>query len=191
MPSKTHAPLTADFVKSILDYDPKTGFFLWQFRPDMPRKWNSRYVGKQAGSTSKSGYVKIQIGKGMHYSAHVLAWLIVYGEWLPSEIDHKFGDRSDNRISELRRADTSDNACNKVMQRNNTSGFVGVSFDPQRKLWRARVKRKGKMHDLGFYSSADDAAAVRAQFIRNIHGEFAVENPDRQRYPHQRDHNRP
>jgi len=192
MPIKTHPALEADFVKSILDYDPATGLFTWRHRPDMPRKWNSRYAGKRAGTVAKNGYVKIQIGKkngnGIHYPAHVLAWLIIYGQWLPGEVDHIFGDRSDNRICMLRRAGRSDNNCNKARQRNNKSGHVGVWFVNQCQKWEAKINRGGVSLWRAHFSTLEEAVAARKAKIDDLHGEFAVKNPSRSRYYHGRDH---
>jgi HNH endonuclease len=180
-------PLTQEFVKSILDYDPKTGIFRWKTRSDVLDRWNKRNAGKIAGSTTYNGYVVIQIGKRLHYKAHVLAWLYVYGEWCPGEIDHKLGDRSDNRINELRKADESDNGCNKAMQRNNKSGFVGVHFDSQRGKWRAKINRRGSVQFDGFFDTAEAANSARQKALVKIQGEFAPQNPDRPKYPHHRD----
>ena len=66
--------LSADFVRSILDYDPKTGVLLWKHRPKALRRWNSRHAGKIAGYR-QNGYLVIQVGKGNNYRAHHLAWV--------------------------------------------------------------------------------------------------------------------
>ncbi len=187
MPKKHRTDLTAGFVRQIFDYDPLTGVFRWRMRPDYPRKWNSRYAGKVAGMTSPNGYVVIQAKGRVAYSAHRLAWLYMKGEWPDGEIDHRNGIRDDNRIDNLRDATESDNACNKGMQRNNTSGFIGVSFNRQNGKWRARIHRNHVMHDVGFFNTAEEAAQARAKFVREIQGKFAPGAEERRRYKHHRD----
>ena len=45
--------LTADYVRSILDYDKETGIFVWRYRSDKALNWNARYAGKEAGAKPK------------------------------------------------------------------------------------------------------------------------------------------
>lgn len=186
-----HEPITAAFVASVLAYSPTTGTFLWKFNPDRPRKWNSRYAGRAAGTTTHDGYIRIQIGnkngKKLHYAAHVLAWLVTYDEWRPSGVDHRNGDRGDNRIENLRRANETENATNKATPRHNTSGFIGVSFDKQRHKWRARVAWLRKTYDVGFFDTAEEASVARTILATKIQGEFMPE-AYRPRYLHSREY---
>lgn len=193
MPVKTKPPLDVEFVRSILDYDPVTGIFRWRYRSSAPKNWNTRYAGAIAGTKTPDGYICIQIGKtatksGIHYRGHILAWLLVYGEWAPNGVDHRHGTRDDNRIAELRKADSSENACNKAMQRNNKSGFVGVHFDAQRGKWRARVSVNRTSYDGGFFDTAEEAAAARPVLVTKIQGAFAPEDANRPRYRHSREY---
>lgn len=183
-----HTPLTAEFVRAVLDYDPLTGVLTWRYRPDMPKRWNTRYAGKPAGYTTPQGYIVIQIGKRVHYPAHQLAWVHFHGVWPENEIDHRYGVRNDNRINELREATDSENGCNKVMQRNNKSGFVGVHFDSQRGKYRSSANIGGRRYDFGFFNSAEEGAAARQRGIDALHGDFAVKKLVRKRYFHSRDH---
>lgn len=182
---KYRTDLTADFVRQILDYDPTTGLFTWKHRGTHPKKWNAKWAGKQAGTQQRGGYILININNP--YAAHRLAWLHFYGEIPITEIDHRNGIRDDNRIANLRLATTSQNACNKAKQSNNTSGFVGVHFNSQRGLWRATANKNNTRYDVGHFKTAEGAAAARADFIADVHGEFAAQDPDRAKYLHWRD----
>ena len=180
-------PLTQETVKSVLDYNPDTGIFTWRYRSDHPQRWNTRYAGQPAGTTTPDGYIKIMMPGRIQYNAHTIAWLYVYGEWRPGEIDHRLGVRGDNRIAELRLTTSPDNCCNKAMQKNNKSGFVGVHFDRQHGLWRARITRDKQNLDVGFFRSAEEAAAARQRQVPHVQGDFAPSDPERPKYRHNRD----
>jgi hypothetical protein len=189
MPKAPKPALTAEFVRSILDYDPNTGVFRWRVRADRAKNWNTRNAGKVAGTTHPDGYILIQIEKGAHYGAHVLAWLYMMGEWRPGGVDHLHGLRGDNRFSELRAATSVDNGCNKTMQKNNRTGIIGVWFNMQRGKWEASISRDGRRVWRKFFPTLEDAASARHSALAEIHGEFAVsDHLTRPLYHHRRDH---
>ncbi len=163
--------LSAEYVRSILEYDPVTGVFRWKWRVSLSPAWSVRWAGRAAGFTVR-GHTQIQIG-GSNFYAHRLAWLHVHGEWPPEQVDHINGDRSDNRLANLRLANNSENGCNKSMQRNNTSGAVGVTFHPQTGKWRARINKNGQKKFDGLFDTKDAAVAARGAALRDIHGAFS------------------
>lgn len=184
--------ISQERLRLLLEYNPVTGIFHWLVRPAALPRWNTRYAGRVAGYTSTSGYTVVQIGRGQNYSAHRLAWIYVNGD-IPDgvEIDHIDGARGDNRIANLRLAPQGANAINKAMQRNNTSGYVGVQFHPETGKWRFRVTRNKKSHTPGrLFDTAQEAAEARAEMVKAIHGEFAVADPHRPRFFHERDRKR-
>lgn len=184
----TYKVITVEVARDLLDYDPKTGFLTWKHRANGPKKWNTRYAGKRAGSTNKSGYVNVQMGRGNQVGASIIAWMICKGVVPTAEIDHEDGDRSNNRESNLREAPDGANSINKAIQRNNTSGFVGVSFSTQAGKWHARVTRHKKTYHAGFFDTPEDAANARDILAAKIHGQFFVSDPvNRKRFPHVRD----
>jgi len=178
---------TAEQVRRMLDYDPKTGILTWRHRSEHPRRWNSRYAGKPAGTKGKTGYVYIELRSGLPASAARIAWLIVTGAWPERMIDHRNGVRDDNRWENLRLADNSQNSTNKAKQRNNASGFVGVHFNRQNGKWRACVNLRRVRHDVGFFATAEEAAKARESYVKEHQGEFAPTDPERKRYEHHRD----
>lgn len=126
--------LTQTHLKEWLHYARETGVFTWRARPS-----NRVSIGAVAGSLSQArGYWTIYIG-GRNYQAHRLAWLYVTGDWPVAQIDHVNGAREDNRFVNLREASPAENRQNTGLNRNNTSGFVGVSFDKAKGKWRATI----------------------------------------------------
>jgi len=55
-------------------------------------------------------------------------------------IDHKDGNPSNNRKSNLRNATSQENSCNLKLAENNTSGITGVWYDKSRGQWVAEIK---------------------------------------------------
>lgn len=143
--------LTQDRLKELLKYDPLTG----EFRAATGGVTGRWRAGRLCGSTHGSGYRQSCIEGTSHYH-HRLAWLYVYGEWPPEEIDHKNGDRADNRIANLRLASRHQNLQNTATRNDNTSGMPGVRCLPSGK-WRARICSQGTWHHLGHFATLVDA----------------------------------
>lgn len=121
-------------------------------------------------------HVPWHVGGGGYATARIdgqlvlMHWLIA-GKWR----DHVSRDRLDNRRSNLRLADRSQNNFNKTRRCDNKHGFVGVSYDARRKNkpWSARVTAYGKDYSAGYHATLEDAAAARDALAQQVHGEFA------------------
>ena len=181
--------LTAEYVRSLLNYDPETGMFRWKPRtpamfgggngghsPEHRCKcWNSRYAGAMAGTVStalRQNVVHLTVRiEGRNYYAHRLAWLYVHGEWPDGDIDHINGDGLDNRIANLRVATRSQNCANVGRRAHNTSGVKGIYQHGMR--WRASIRVKGKSKHLGCFGTPADAQAAYMAAAREHFGEFA------------------
>jgi hypothetical protein len=158
--------LTQERLKELVHYDPATGLFTWRVARPKCR------VGGLVGSTDSKGYLRARIDY-VEYRLHRLAVLYMVGEFPALEVDHKNLVRADNRWENLRLATGSQNQHNKGTQRNNTSGFVGVSFFRRTGTWRARCKVKGREVSLGYYKTAELAASAVSAARERLHGEFA------------------
>ena len=158
-----------------LDYDPSTGVFTWKAIPNPIHRekiWNKRFAGTRAGSTDKAGYTRIKI-HGSSESAHRLAWLWVTGKEPSDEIDHRDGDRSNNRFDNLREATRSQNCQNRVPLPKGASDHCGVYFHKRNNRWIGQINADKVRHYLGSFKTEEAAnAAVRAARAR-LHGEFA------------------
>jgi len=152
-------------LKSALHYNPDTGQFTWIV--DASRNIKS---GQLAGSRHAKGYWQIYY-KGKHYLAHRLAWLYVHGQLPKSNIDHINMDGMDNRISNLRIAGWSENACNTRAKRSNKLGVKGVHKIPSG--YTAQIQYKGKKTFLGTFQTVEEAGDAYRQAAINIHGSFA------------------
>lgn len=98
-------------LRQLVEYDPETGFLTWKPR-DGNARFNSKLAGKPALAQPSKGYRTGRI-KGKNYKAHRAAWAVTHGEWPQGQIDHINGDRSDNRLSNLRAVSQSENGKNQ------------------------------------------------------------------------------
>lgn len=171
-----------EFVLEALDYNQETGEFRWRTRPPwhFPNQricnvLNSRCAGKPAGFVSSAGYVTIRLrhNGGKLFQAHRLAWLLIHGEPIPAEIDHINGDPSDNRISNLRAADSVTNKANARRRSDNTTGVKGVSICRQTGMYRVVITHNGKHYRLPRFATLEEAMAARREAAERLHGEFA------------------
>jgi len=162
-----NSDITAQELRRVLDYNPSTGIFT--------RRTPHWLAGATAGFVGARGYVKIRIGRHQHL-AHRLAWLYHYGAWPTKIIDHIDGCPSNNAIANLRDCSQSNNMMNRRKQKNNTSGFTGVSGHHARSKtspWRAAIKVNGKSLVLGYFRTPEDAHAAYVAAARKYFGEYA------------------
>jgi hypothetical protein len=174
-------------IKKVLDYDPITGIFTWKARPvEMFKQgtgqtrayntFNSRYAGRPAGRPASNGYLLIRFTSSpVHYLAHRLAWIYVYGA-VPSELDHIDKTRTNNAIANLRELGHVDNARNYSISKTNTSGVNGVAYHARYKAWRARIKVDYKSIHLGMFQTIEEA--VRARYAAEVKYGFTEFNPN-------------
>lgn len=122
-------------------------------------------LGTEAGTIDKKGYRVIQFG-GSIYKAHRLAWIYVHGVWPSQVIDHINGNRSDNRLVNLREASHGQNKTYSKPTKTNTSGKMGVSkrtFNSGTVKWAARININHKQIHLGYFNTYEEAVKVRLQ----------------------------
>jgi HNH endonuclease/AP2 domain len=160
--------LTIEELREIIAYDPDTGLLTWK------RKTGDKVVvGSVAGCLNPKGYIRLMVNK--HWMlAHRAAWAIYHGEWPARQIDHINGDKSDNRLVNLRQATPSQNGHNRGPQINNLSGYKGVHRRGSR--WAAQIKVGGRHIRLGTWPTAEEAAAAYDTAVRLFVGEFGKTN---------------
>ena len=163
-------PLTADYLRTVLDYHPKLGLFFWRWRDELPIWLNVRRNGTAAGHRpDKNGYIRIDINS-RHYLAHRLAWLYVHGEWPQDQIDHINENPSDNRIANLRESPHGPNNVRSKPMKNNRSGAVGVFL--KGKHWVATISHEKRRTHLGPFASIEEAKAARDRVAKQLRGAF-------------------
>ena len=164
------ADLSAQRLRELLNYDSLTGLFTWRVRASMVVK-----VGNSAGSTRRGGYIAIQID-GTIYLAHRLAWLYMTDAWPKGEVDHIDGNGTNNSWHNLRDGDKAQNMQNKRRPHSNnkSSKFLGVTFCPRRKKFRACIGLNGRRIRVGDFDTDAEAGAAYVEAKRRLHPGCAI-----------------
>ena len=146
--------ITQKRLKEVLTYRKTTGKFL--------RNYNFyRFMkGSEAGSTHQRGYVHIGID-GEEYKAHRLAFLYVTGQWPKHGVDHKNGDKSDNKWNNLRDVSQVDNNKNAKKRKDNVSGCTGVHWCNTHERWKVQIGHGAKRKYIGSFIKLGDAIKAR------------------------------
>jgi HNH endonuclease/AP2 domain-containing protein len=149
-----------------LRYYPRLGILRWIKSPV-----NVTPVGSVAGFTMQHGYRCICF-RGRYYLEHRVAWYLKTGKW-PKPLDHKDGNRANNKWANLREATNSQNQGNKKKGRNNTSGYKGVCWHKPSRSWCAMIELNGRQKWLGRHDTPELAHAAYIKAARTHFGEFA------------------
>lgn len=89
-----------------------------------------------------------------------------------TEVDHIDGDGLNNARCNLRPASRAENQRNRGMQKNNTSGYKGVSLDKRYQRWYAHINIDGKMKHLGSFDTPEAASRAYEEAARIHYGDF-------------------
>lgn len=154
--------ITQQQLHDLFKYE--NGYLYWK------KKLNIFYNKKndcKAGVSLKNGYVRIQV-LNKNYLAHRIIYCMFYG-YFPKLVDHIDGNKSNNKIENLREATVSENHQNKKMSKNNTSGYPGVTWHTSRKKWIARVGHNGKCLQIGYFDDKHIAYQEYKKLKQKLH----------------------
>lgn len=141
-----------------LDYQPRTGAVVWRAGPR---------AGRRAGYVTSRGYRHVTVA-GQEVPVHRLAWALTHGEWPDGLIDHRNGDRADNRLSNLRLCDQSGNAQN-TPARNRNGKLRGVHKSTGARRYSARIVARRRCVHLGYFDTPEEAHAAYLAAKRLLH----------------------
>ena len=155
-------------LQRLFDYDQETGELRWKIK-----RTGGTNAGDEAGYISNPGYRIISL-KGRLCMAHRIAWTIANGTIpLELQVDHINGNKSDNRLVNLRLCNGSENCRNRPAPNRNKSGYKGVYWWKEKAAWRADIKVEGKHHYLGTFDTPELAHMAYCKAAAELHGEFA------------------
>lgn len=91
-------------------------------------------------------------------------------------VDHINHNTLDNRKSNLRIVNRSQNAMNRVVRANNKSGVPGVYYRKQESLWIANVMVNKKRVIVGRFKNFEDAVVARKEAEDKYYNEYSYNN---------------
>lgn len=151
-----------ELFRSYFYYNSETGLLYKQLDRD-----------NSLGYKGNAGYLKYS-WKQENHRVHRLIWIYMNGDILSDyEIDHRNGNRLDNRISNLRLASRTDNNRNARIRVDNTSGIKGVSWNKTKDKWGVQISVNREIIRLGFYDTLQEAETVIKEARLKYHGEFS------------------
>ena len=156
-----------EFLNECFDY--VDGVLYWKrHRPlnhfkttNAMKSFNSKLGGKPAG-VNHNGYISIGLNE-TNYKGHLLIWKLLTGNDPIESIYHLNFNVLDNRIENLADGNMKDIGKIKPIQSNNTSGYIGVSFDSTHSAWKACITRNNIKYNLGTFSVKEDAIKARLE----------------------------
>jgi hypothetical protein len=150
--------LTRDFV-AVVDEDDKDL---------LHDKWAASTIGKAVYAVRDIGGRKAKKRLLLHRVVAERMGLDLVGK----VVDHINGDGLDNRRVNLRAVTRTENARNLTGKRaNNTSGFMGVRFEPRyRHKWSASISDGRKQTIIGRFDTAEEANEARLAVERQMWG---------------------
>lgn len=176
-------------LDEILRYDPETGNLFWKKRPDClfangdfhsqsgrANQWNAKYAGKEAFTATNAKGYKVGAVFGIGFLAHRVIWKMIHGRDPKRQIDHIDGNPANNRETNLREATPHQNACNRKVPIQSKFGHRGVK--KENNGWRAAIKSKGVLFDLGKFDTLKEAVSVYQDASKIHHGDFAFEREE-------------
>jgi hypothetical protein len=157
--------ITQEEVRKLFTY--KDGWLYWNKQINSSR---GKYtIGDRAGKQHSAGYVQICLNHKL-YLAHRLIFLYHHGH-LPSLLDHINGDKTDNRIENLRVATPAQNRFNSGLCVRNKTGYKNVLKN--RNKWKVVFRIDGVDKYFGTYTDVHEAGKVAERIRKDLHKEFA------------------
>ena len=147
--------ITHSQLLTVLQYNSDTGEFTWK-ESRGPNK-----VGALAGSLENTGYISIRVGL-TSYLAHRLAWFYCFEEWPEFNIDHIDRNPTNNALDNLRDIPQVWNGRNRGLNKNNTSGYVGVYLNKGK--WVAEIVINKIKRRLGTFDTSEEASIAYKSF---------------------------
>jgi hypothetical protein len=158
--------LAQDQLRELIKYDARKGDVTWR------RSRGCRCAGQRAGYLDKSGYWRIRID-GQRYQLSRAIWLLRTGiDPGDQQVDHRDGNKANNKFRNLRLATRSLNQANARRSARNKTGAKGVCLGKGGK-YIAQIRKDAKTIHLGTFSSIGEAHEAYRRAAIELFGVFA------------------
>jgi HNH endonuclease len=153
--------VTQEILRAICHYDPITGIFKRVMK--MSNKSRKLFPCCSIPTAKSRGYLQMGIG-GKIYYVHRLIHMYLYGSFPCGEIDHTDGNRTNNRLDNLRVVEHKINSRNVKVGSTNKSGFLGVSNESIYGTYRAYISKDGVRTHIGSFKTKSEAIKARKNY---------------------------
>jgi len=144
-----------EHIKSKYSYDSETGVVSIHLKTEV----------RPVGYVGRNGYLVMGFrfeGRTRLFYVHRVAWLLHYGEWPSRQIDHRYGIKTDNRVTQIRDVSGRENMCNLEMHRK--GALTGVN--PLGNRYRALVRVGGPLLYIGTFDTPQEAHQAYLDAVR-------------------------
>lgn len=148
----------------------KGQFFIYPKEGRIDRLLKGGALKTNIGTPDSKGYLRVKIN-GKCDRIHRIIWSYVNGP-IPAGmvIDHINGDKSDNRIENLRLTTCSQNSQNRTgPQKNSKTQVKGVSFVAKLNKFEAAIHCNRKKFTVGYFESIEAAEKAYCTAASKIH----------------------
>lgn len=157
------APVTVELIRQYLRLEGE----------DIIRISTGKVLKRRVGRGSVINIQGRRGGNSVQY--HQVKFALAHG-WLPVTVDHEDGDWMNNNLSNLRAASYQQQNFNRRTPRKENKQLPrGVYLQGGR--FRAQVRVGGKLHDLGYFDTPEEASRSADAFRLTHHDEFFRRRP--------------
>lgn len=169
--SKEHR-LTQDYLKERFLYDEESGNLIWRVPPTSRKD----FKGKPVSGKHTSGYLVVNL-HGFQYLVHRLIYFMNFNYW-PEFIDHIDGNRTNNKLTNLRSATRREN--NQNTERHRKGALLGIYLIKSNNTWGSRITINGKRVHLGVFKTDVEAHKAYMAKLQEVEAKKEeVENANR------------
>lgn len=165
MTNKHETQEALEMIRGLLRLDPITGVLVWRVQTGRGRR------GVLVGTPhNRKGHRATRVA-GRAYMVHRIVFALHNGRWPAGQVDHKNGDASDNRPSNLREATHAQNCMNR--RSCSRLGLPKGVAQQKNGRFQARIGVARRLISLGTFDTPEAAHAAYMTAAREHFGDFA------------------
>ena len=138
-------------------------------------KWQAEVVKCKEGFFNVYAKRNLYIGNGKQTTQKIHRFILGITD-TKIKVDHEDHNGLNNQEYNIRVANDEENAQNRLLPSNNTSGYKGVYWNKACQKWQAQIRVYGEQMHLGLFTDVLEATAAYDAAALRYHGKFAYTN---------------